>query len=114
MSTFSPESHQLSPFLTLINQIFDLQRKVERMEQGRSLHRNLRRMSESLAEMGFTWHDPTGEPYDETRTDCEASIAGDSSQNLRIVETLKPIVRLTHGRHPQLIQRAVVVVKSAG
>lgn len=114
MSTFSPESNQLTPFLTLINQLFDLQRKVERMEAARSLHRNVKRMSEALTEMGFTWHDPTGEPYDETRTDCEASIAGNSSHNLRIVETLKPIVRLTHAGHPQLIQRAVVVVQSAG
>ncbi len=114
MSTFSPESHQLTPFLTLINQLFDMQRKVERMEQARSLHRNVKRMGDALAEMGFTWHDPTGEPYDETRTDCEASIAGDSSDNLRIVETLKPIVRLTHAGHPQLIQRAVVVVQSTG
>jgi hypothetical protein len=110
MLNFSPDTSQLSPFLTLINQIFDLQRKVERMEQARSLHRNLRRMSEALAEMGFTWHDPTGEPYDETRTDCEASIAGTATHNLRITETLKPIVRLTHTGHPQLIQRAVVVV----
>lgn len=108
---FSPDSDQLSPFLTLVNQLFDLERKVERMEQARSLHRNVRRMRDALSEMGFTWHDPTGEPYDETRTDCQASIAGDSSQQLRIVETLKPIVRLTHAGHPQLVQRAVVVVK---
>lgn len=111
MIPFPLDSEQLTPFLTLINQIFDLRRKAERMDQGRSVLRNLRRMSAALEEMGFTWHDPTGEAYDETRTDCEASIAGDSSQQLHIAETVKPIIRLTHAGRPQIVQRAVVVVK---
>ena len=33
-------------------------------------------------DLGLTWHNPIGENFDETRTDCEASIAGESAENL--------------------------------
>ncbi|MEM9985913.1 MAG: hypothetical protein AAF804_12555, partial [Bacteroidota bacterium] len=68
----------ISPYLTIINQIFDLQKKVQDLSQAKSLGRNLTRMQGAVTELGFVWHDPTGENYDETRTDCEASIVGET------------------------------------
>jgi hypothetical protein len=39
-------------------------------------------------------HDPLGEPYNETRTDCEAEIGGNNLQNLFISNVIKPIICL--------------------
>ncbi len=103
------EQEQAS-LITVINQLHDLERKVQKMNDSRSLERNLRRMRAGLEGMGFSWHDPAGESYDETRTDCEASLVGDATGALVITETIKPLIRHNHEGFPKIIQRAVVVV----
>jgi hypothetical protein len=37
---------------------------------------------------GLVYHNPIGEPYNETRTDIEASISGNSADNLIITEVI--------------------------
>lgn len=106
--TFS--SDQITALTTLINQLFDAQRKAERIEEARSLQRNLRRMGDALQELGLSWHDPSGEPYDETRTDCEASLTGDAQGPLLITETVKPLIRFKKDGYTEILQRAVVIV----
>ncbi|MEM7659277.1 MAG: hypothetical protein AAF399_24370 [Bacteroidota bacterium] len=96
--------------IRIANQVFDLHKKVQRLEQKRSLERNLHRIQEALAELGLEIHDPTGEAYAETRTDCEASISGTHTSHLRITETLKPIIRWKHQGFGHIVQRAVVIV----
>lgn len=61
---------------------------------------------------GFVYYNPIGEDYNITRTDCEASIAGDSTDNLLITEVIKPIIRLHSGSASFIVQKAVVVVKA--
>ena len=108
MSHLSPSS--LRPLLNVINQVHDLSRKLKGTDQERRLGRNLRRISDSMEELGLSWHDPIGESYNETRTDCEASIAGTETTDLVITETLKPIIRIQEDGHLRIVQRAVVVV----
>ena len=62
----------------------------------------------TFEEMGYQIHNPSGEPYNETRTDCEASIAGSKVDNLVVAEVIKPIVR----RQGVIIQKGVVIVES--
>lgn len=99
---------QLDALLLLVNQTFDLDRKTA---QDRSLHRHVDRMARALSTLGLVWHDPLGEPYDETRTDCEASIAGESADNLVVIEVVKPIVYWQGDQARQIVQRGVVVVQ---
>jgi hypothetical protein len=118
------QSREIQPVLDVLNQVFEIEKKVQKLSEENSIHRNLRKLrsrfeegyplaiGQSLVRAGLTYQDPTGEPYDETRTDCEASIAGGSAENLRIVETIKPIIRLQHGAVSLIVQRAVVVVSS--
>lgn len=111
-------SRQLQPFLDLLNQVFEIEKKAAKLEEGNSIDRNVRKIKALFEDslpigIGLVYHDPTGEAYDETRTDCEASIAGESAENLRIVEVIKPVIRAQQDGINRIIQRAVVVVESA-
>jgi hypothetical protein len=117
-------SRDLQPVLDILNQVFEIEKKTQKLKEENSINRNVRRlktqfengfriaMGQEVAEVSLTYHDPTGEPYDETRTDCEASIAGESADGLRIVEAIKPIIRLRLGEANLIVQRAVVIVQS--
>lgn len=97
--------------IQIINQLFDLERKLSTIPENKGSLRNIQRIKRNLAEMGYTWHDPEGEVYDETRTDCDASIAGTSFDNLIIKEVIKPIIWLEEYEMRKIIQRAIVVVE---
>jgi hypothetical protein len=117
-------TREIQPALDLLNQVFEIEKKLQKLSEEHSIHRNIRKLRMGLEEgyplaighscirAGLTYHDPTGEAYDETRTDCEARIAGESSENLRIVEAVKPIIRLQLGGTSRIVQRAVVVVRA--
>ena len=99
---------QRSALLRLINQLFEAQRKAQNNEAFRTLQRNLERMQEALEEMGLRLHNPLGEAYDESRTDCEATIANTSGK-LTVTEVLKPAVYYLDEGKPTLLQKAVVI-----
>jgi hypothetical protein len=118
------QPREIQPVLDLLNQLFEIDKKVQKLSEENSIHRNIRKLrdrfedgyplmiGQSLVRARLSYHDPTGEPYDETRTDCEASIAGESAENLRVVEVIKPVIRLQHGTTNLIVQRAVVVVRA--
>ncbi len=97
--------------LTIINQVHDLEKKLLKMENSRPLARNLNRIRDQFAEMGIKYHNPLGQPYNETRTDCEATISGTTTQNLVISEVIKPIITQEFEGMPHIIQKAVVIVE---
>ena len=99
-------------FLYFINQVFDMERKVAKLSESNSLSRNLDRMKNKFLDLGLEMVNPLGEAYDETRIDCEANIAGESSDNLVITDVVKPIVRLRNGGSAFIVQKAVVIVES--
>lgn len=98
-------------YLYLINQVFDMERKVDRLSEKNSLSRNIDRIKSKFSELGLEVFNPMGEPYNETRTDCEANIAGESSEGLVITDVIKPIVRLRSGGASLIVQKAVVIVE---
>lgn len=95
--------------LKIINQVFEIEKKLAQKPEGESIRRNLDRIKEYFLEMGYHIHNPQGEKYDETRTDCEASIAGDSTENLFIQEVIKPRVVLQQQGQGTIAQKAVVI-----
>lgn len=102
------------PLIRIINQIFEIEKKAHRLETGSSVMRNIRRIRDSFEEMGFTYDNPIGESYDETRTDCEASISGTYLENLKITEVIKPVIRLNSDGFSQIVQRGIVIVEGDG
>ena len=113
---------QYKPFFELLDQLFEIERKLENIEESNSISRNLKKMKDIFetnlfsssvsADIGLTYHNPLGEFYNETRIDLEASIAGNSTENLVIKEVIKPIIRLKNGGSTLIARKGVVIVES--
>ena len=98
--------------LKILNQVFELERKIKGKDELVSLQRNIDRIKNSFEELGLTLYNPHGEAYNETRTDVEASISGNSTKNLQIINVIKPIVYEQKNGSRALIQKGVVIVES--
>lgn len=112
-------------FLDLVNQVFDIEKKASVIKEDNSIQRNINKLRDLIQyelfknigdTIGLSYHNIIGEPYNETRTDCDADIAGNSAENLKIIEVIKPIIYLSYKENDMIIkniaQKAVVVAKS--
>ena len=111
-------------YLDFMNQIFEIEKKATNLKEENSIQRNLNKMKGILEEeffkgsstIGLTYHNPVGESYSDTRTDCEATISGTGVENLEIVEVIKPIIFYAYHENEKVIkvivQPAVVIVQS--
>lgn len=112
-------------YLDFMNQIFEIEKKSANLNEENSIQRNLNKMKGLLEEeffkgsstIGLTFHNPLGESYSDTRTDCEATIAGTEVENLEIIEVIKPIIFYAYQENEKVIkvivQPAVVIVQSS-
>jgi hypothetical protein len=108
-------------WLDLINQVFEIEKKVQSLKEENSIQRNINKIK-GLFEDGFftdsglSYYNPLGEKYSDTRTDCEATIAGSDVENLEIIEVIKPIINFTYKENgiikTTIAQPAVVIVQS--
>lgn len=94
--------------INIINQVFDIEKKAG---SPSPFNRQLDRIKSELAEMGFDYYNPLHEKWDETRTDCEASITGKLKSRMEITEVIKPAILQKEGGLQKLIQKAIVVVE---
>lgn len=103
-------------FIDLLDQIFEIEKKVETLTESNTISRNISRMKEIFEQMevdgGLQYHNPIGEPYNETRTDIEASIAGNSADNLFVIEVIKPILRYRKGGATVIARKGIVVAQA--
>jgi hypothetical protein len=119
---FTPKVPQA--YLDFINQIFEIEKKANNLKEENSIQRNINRIKGLMEEeffknsstIGFTYHNPLGETYTDTRTDCEATISGTGVENLEIVEVIKPIIYYSYQESDKvmkvIVQPAVVIVQS--
>lgn len=102
----------------MLNQLFEIEQKIDKIEESNSVQRNIDRLkdffeTEALPEgQGLILHNPIGEKFDETRTDCEATISGTGHNNLKIIEVIKPIVYVKYGQTQMIAQKGIVIVQS--
>jgi hypothetical protein len=111
-------------YLDFMNQIFEIEKKADNLKEENSIQRNLNKMKGILEEeffkgsstIGLTYHNPMGESYSDTRTDCEATISGTGVENLEIIEVIKPIIFYAYQENEKvmkvIVQPAVVIVQS--
>lgn len=111
-------------YLDFMNQIFEIEKKTMNLKEENSIQRNLNKIKGLLEEeffkgsqlIGFTYHNPINEMYYDTRTDCEATIAGDNVDNLEIIEVIKPIIFCSYQDNGKIskviVQQAIVIVES--
>jgi hypothetical protein len=121
----------------IINQLYELEQKLKKHGDPNNLQRNVTKMKDAFAEEGLplgdgsgqlyiclSYEDPMGQAFKETRTDLDATISGSGTDNLVVVEVIKPIirseVRVSAGelaekdkaQFMQVIQKGIVVVES--
>jgi hypothetical protein len=116
--------------ITAINQLYELEQKLKKHGDPNNLQRNVEKMKDAFAEeglmmgasggaqyrIGLAYEDPMGQSFKETRTDLEASISGSGTENLVVVEVIKPIIRAvvrdSQGTFSKVIQQGIVIVES--
>ncbi|HTI60107.1 hypothetical protein [Mucilaginibacter sp.] len=106
-------------YTDIINQIFEIEKKLNLIKESNSIQRNVNRLKECFENlktlsdepMSIIYKDPIGEDYNETRTDCEASIAGTGTENLVIVEVIKPIIYCQLKGQNIIAQKGIVIVE---
>jgi hypothetical protein len=96
----------------IINQIFEMQAKMNEKGIAIDFDRNFKRLQNIFEEEGYLVQDPTGETYSETRTDYEASISGRIGSKLKISRTIKPIIYQQKEGKVLLLQKGVVLVEN--
>lgn len=98
--------------LTILNQLYELEKKVAKMEDAVGLQRNINKMKDAFEDLRFFYEDPMGQKFKETRTDLEATIAGEGTEDLVVVDVHKPIIRNGQRALSVVVQRGIVVVES--
>ncbi|MBN2594852.1 MAG: hypothetical protein JXA81_15200 [Sedimentisphaerales bacterium] len=116
--------------LTVLNQLYELEEKIKKQDDPANLSRNVGKIKDAFAEdslplsdagggqsyIGLAYEDPMGQPCKETRTDLEATISGPGTENLVVVEVIKPIIRAifkdSAGKFSKIIQKGIVIVES--
>ena len=108
--------HYPKDLLMVLNQLYELERKLNRADDSANLGRNVSKMKDAFEELGLIYEDPMGQPFNETRTDLEAEIAGAGTENLVVVDVIKPIIRaignLGQETTTHIVQKGIVVVES--
>jgi hypothetical protein len=116
--------------LTALNQLYDLEQKLKKHGDPNNFQRNVTKMKDAFAEeglpmadagggvhrVGLTYEDPMGQSFKETRTDLDATISGTGTNNLVVVEVIKPIIRALFrdgaGEYAKIVQKGIVIVES--
>lgn len=98
--------------MTVLNNVFEAESKLKKSGDPGNIQRNLAKIKNAFEEMGLFYEDPIGQPFSETRTDLEGSISGTSTENLVVVEVMKPVIR--HGRREfsRVVQKGIVILES--
>lgn len=98
--------------LTVLNQTYEVERKLTLHGDPGNALRNVEKLKDALSNEGLFYENPIGQPFKETRTDLEASISGSGTENLVVVEVIKPIIRGGNAGFSRVIQKGIVIVQS--
>jgi len=98
--------------LKVLNNLCDIERKLSIHGDPGNARRNVERIKDEFEKQRVFYEDPMGSLFTETRTDIEASITGSGTENLHVVEVIKPIVRQGDKQFSRVVQKGIVVVES--
>ncbi len=98
--------------LQTLNHLYDAERKLALHGDPGGVMRNIERIKDAFADAKLFYEDPMGQPFNETRADLEASIAGEGTEDLYVTEVIKPVIRYGEPSYSRVIQRGIVVVRS--
>jgi len=98
--------------LQVLNNLCDIERKLSIHGDPGNAKRNVERIKETFEDERVFYEDPMGQSFSETRTDLEATITGEGSDNLKVVEVIKPIIRVGDRNFSRVVQKGIVIVQS--
>lgn len=98
--------------LSVLNQIYEVERKLALHGDPGNALRNIEKLKDTMAGEGLFYEDPMGQLFKETRTDLEATISGSGTENLVVVEVIKPIIRGGNEQFSRVVQKGIVLVQS--
>ena len=98
--------------LGILNNLCDIEKKLDINGDSSNVRRNIERIKELLEGEKLFYENPLGENFSETRTDLEATITGEGTENLYVVEVIKPIIRYGDNKFSFVVQKGIVVVQS--
>jgi hypothetical protein len=98
--------------LQVLNNLCDIERKLSIHGDPGNAKRNIERIKETFENERVFYEDPMGQSFSETRTDLDATITGEGSDNLKVVEVIKPIIRVGDKNFSRVVQKGIVIVQS--
>jgi len=98
--------------LGILNNLCDIEKKLDINGDNSNVRRNVDRIRELLEDENLFYENPLGQKFSETRTDLDATITGEGTENLYVVEVIKPIIRAGNKNYSVVVQKGIVVVQS--
>jgi len=98
--------------LQVLNNLCDIERKIALHGDPGNVKRNVERIKETFEDEKVFYEDPMGQAFTETRTDLAATITGEGADNLKVVEVIKPIIRVGDKSFSRVVQKGIVIVQS--
>lgn len=104
--------------LKILNNLYEIDRKLALHGDDGNAMRNVDKIKDELSnvaglgEFDVFYEDPMGQSFSETRTDLDATIIGSITENLIVVEVIKPVIRLGLPSFSMVVQKGSVIVKS--
>lgn len=98
--------------LQALNNLCDIERKLLAGGDPLNARRNVERIKEAFEATHLFYEDPMGQDFNETRIDLEASITGTNTETLKVVEVIKPVIRVGSKALSRVVQKGIVVVES--
>jgi len=98
--------------LTLLNNLYEIERKLSVHGDPGNAGRNIEKIKDAMMGEGLFYEDPLGQPFKETRTDLEATISGNNTDDLVVVEVIKPIIRAGQAQFSRVVQKGIVLVQA--
>lgn len=95
--------------IQLINQVHQLQRKLNRVDETGTTSRQIERIMDIFAESGYLVDNPLGQHYDGTRTDLAVTF-GSRTTGTMITDVLKPVIYRQEEGESKLLQIGVVLI----
>jgi hypothetical protein len=96
----------------MLNNLYEIERKLSVHGDPGNVGRNVEKMKDAFRNEGLFYEDPLGQPFRETRTDLEVNISGQETENLVVVEVIKPIIRRGEAEFSRVVQKGIVVLES--
>jgi hypothetical protein len=98
--------------LQTLNHLYEAERKLAIHGDPAGVMRNIERIKSAFEDERLFFEDPMGQPFNETRVDLEASIAGEGTEHLHVTEVIKPVIRLGDASFSRVVQKGIVVVQA--